>query len=234
MILARHTQAEGDGLSVSMQSDLGSTRASACPDRRLAARNGSAIPLRNGDSFVHDRVVGEGANQSTRGLERSRSEPNINGSSARSANVRFGGPLRPLGLLLRLLLFGSGCWSFGREWKAAAATPAANGSTGRWQGTWLSHSNEHTGKLRCLISPQSNDVYQARFHATYGKALSYSYTAPLQAQNADGVFQFRGDANLGWLAGGRYHYEGQASQTNFFCIYRCKRDHGVFEMIRPE
>jgi hypothetical protein len=154
--------------------------------------------------------------------------------SARSTNDLFGRKLGALGLLLLLPLFGSGCSSFEREWKTAAVAPAANGLTGRWQGTWLSHSNGHTGKLRCLITPQSNDVYQARFHATYGKALSYSYTAPLHAQNADGVFQFRGDANLGWLAGGRYHYEGQASRTNFFCTYRCKRDHGVFEMTRPQ
>jgi len=59
-----------------MQSDLGSTRASACPDRRRAGRNESSIQLPNGDSFVHGRLVGEGADHSTRGRVRSRSEPN--------------------------------------------------------------------------------------------------------------------------------------------------------------
>src|SRR5262245_1118841 len=99
MILARHMRTERECLSVSMQLDLGSTRASACPDRRLAGRNGSATQLPNGDSFVHGRVVGEAADHSTRGRVR---------SPTQSANDRFGCKLRALGLLLLLPLFGSG------------------------------------------------------------------------------------------------------------------------------
>ena len=39
--------------------------------------------------------------------------------------------------------------------------------------------------------------------------------------------------NLGWLAGGVYHYEGRADATNFFSTYTSKYDHGTFQMTRP-
>jgi len=48
------------------------------------------------------------------------------------------------------------------------------------------------------------------------------------------VWQFQGDENLGWLAGGVYHYEGRVSPTNFHSTYRSKYDHGTFEMGRPQ
>jgi len=136
---------------------------------------------------------------------------------------------------LLLPLLGLGCSSFNREWKAAAATPPPpNDIAGRWQGTWLSHQNGHTDKLRCLVTKQSDDVYQARFQAKYRKVLSFGYTVPLHVKQTNGVFQFEGDADLGWLAGGQYHYEGKASPTMFFSTYQCKRDRGVFEMTRPQ
>ena len=130
-------------------------------------------------------------------------------------------------------LLGTGCSSFNREWKAAAAAlPPANEITGRWQGTWSSQQNGHTDKLRCLIVKQGDDVYQARFQAKYRKYLSFGYTVPLHAKHV-AVFQFEGEADLGWLAGGLYHYAGKASPTDFFSTYQCKRDHGVFQMTRP-
>ncbi len=54
-----------------MQWELGSTRAPACSDWRLAGRNGGAIPSLNGDSFERASVVGEGADHRTGGRVRS-------------------------------------------------------------------------------------------------------------------------------------------------------------------
>ena len=141
---------------------------------------------------------------------------------------------RALALVLVLPLLALGCSSFHREWKVAASTPPpARGITGRWQGTWLSHSNAHTDKLRCLITKQTDELYEARFHAKYQKILSFGYTVILHAKRTEDAFQFDGDADLGWFAGGAYHYEGKATPTNFFSTYRCKGDHGVFQMTRP-
>jgi len=60
-----------------------------------------------------------------------------------------------------------GCSSFNREWKRAGKQPAPTDAiTGRWDGHWLSDVNAHTGKLRCIITRQTNHLYAARFRAT--------------------------------------------------------------------
>ena len=65
-----------------MQSEMGSTRALACSDRRLAGRNGRVIQSLNGDSFDRASVVGEGADHRTRGRVRSPSQLNRYGCGA--------------------------------------------------------------------------------------------------------------------------------------------------------
>ncbi len=143
--------------------------------------------------------------------------------------------LLPLFLLLIGSLLGAGCFSFNREWKKAASNPipvADAGLQGRWEGSWHSDSNGHTGKLRCVVTKTNDLVYRARFHAKYMKVLSFGYTVPLEAEQATNGFSFSGEANLGRLAGGVYHYEGHADATNFFSTYSCKYDHGTFQMTR--
>jgi hypothetical protein len=145
-------------------------------------------------------------------------------------------PQSALGLgLIGALLLGGGCSSFHHEWKKAAAnSPSVAGMQGRWQGSWHSDVNGHSGKLRCLISETGTNTYRARFHAKYLKILSFGYTVALKAEpSATNGFTFSGEANLGRLAGGVYHYEGHADGTNFFSTYSCKYDHGTFQMARP-
>ena len=59
-----------------MQSELGSTRALACFDWRLASRNVGVIQSLNSDSFERASVVGEGGDRRTRGRVRSPSQLN--------------------------------------------------------------------------------------------------------------------------------------------------------------
>lgn len=130
----------------------------------------------------------------------------------------------------------TGCSSFNREWKTRAAGPPPTGMEGRWEGTWQSDKTGHTGPLRCLITPQTDDLYQAWFHAKYKKVFtwSFAYKVDLHVEPRDGTFQFHGQEDLGKLAGGVYHYEGKASSTNFFSTYRCPKDDGTFQMKRPQ
>lgn len=93
--------------------------------------------------------------------------------------------------------------------------------------------NAHTGRLRCLVTRLEEGKYQARYHATYRKVLTFSYTVALDATRTEDGFKFSGDADLGW-AGGVYHYEGMANSTNFYSTYQSKYDHGLFQMRRPE
>ncbi|MFM1769309.1 MAG: hypothetical protein RJA22_1838 [Verrucomicrobiota bacterium] len=148
--------------------------------------------------------------------------------------------LRLPALLALLALLATGCSTarFNRAWREAAQAPAAGtGLAGRWEGTWRSDVNAHTGRLRCLVTPATNGTFAARFHAEYRLILplTFSYTVPLTVTNgADPAGPgFAGTANLGRLAGGLYSYRGRATATNFFSTYECARDRGIFEMTRP-
>ena len=75
--------------------------------------------------------------------------------------------------------------------------------------------------------------YEARFHAKYRKVLGFGYTVRMDVEPTNSVFKFKGEADLGRLAGGKYSYDGSASPTNFFSTYKSKYDHGTFLMKRP-
>ena len=131
-----------------------------------------------------------------------------------------------------VVLIGASCSSFNREWRKVGRNAVApSGLEGRWEGEWISEVNGHHGRLRCIVN-RDEDVYRARFHAKYRKILSFGYTVPLNAEPTENGYKFRGEADLGSLAGGIYHYEGHADGTNFFSTYSSKYDHGTFEMQR--
>jgi hypothetical protein len=134
--------------------------------------------------------------------------------------------------ILGLVLL-TGCCGFGREWKRAGLTPRpADGIAGRWEGSWISEKNGHHGRLRCLMAPSTNGFYNARFHAKYWNILSFGYTVPLQVQSSNDVYRFQGEANLGKLAGGVYHYTGAVVGTNWQSTYSSRYDYGRFQMGR--
>ena len=136
--------------------------------------------------------------------------------------------------LLVLVTFLCGCSSFNHDWEIASRQPVQPTQLeGPWQGSWRSDANGHSGKLRCVVTKKTEDTYRARFHARYGKVLSFGYTVTLRAQPQGPSWNFQGQANLGFLAGGVYYYEGHSDGTNFFSKYSNKYDHGTFEMKRP-
>jgi hypothetical protein len=125
------------------------------------------------------------------------------------------------------------CSSFERDWENAAKTPASEDILiGRWQGTWKSDVSGHSGALRCIIAQEKAGLYQAHYHATYGWGFTFQYTVTMSAQIEGNSCKLMGSADLGWLAGGEYHYEGAAAAGQFTSTYRSKGDHGKFEMGR--
>jgi hypothetical protein len=132
------------------------------------------------------------------------------------------------------LLLAGGCSTFNHDWNQAARQPApANDIQGRWQGVWVSEVTHHTDSLRCVITKSGDSAYRARFKAKYHHVLTFGYTVPLKVEPGTNGLSFSGEADLGWLAGGVYHYEGHAGATNYFSTYSCKYDHGTFQMTRP-
>jgi hypothetical protein len=143
---------------------------------------------------------------------------------------------RFVALAIAILLVGAtGCSHFNRDWGRAGVTLQAAGSVeGRWEGMWESDVDHHHGKLRCLLTEETNSTYKAQFRATFGGILKYHYTAHFEMQpHATLGWEFNGEANLGRLAGGSYYYEGRATRTNMISIYRSKYDHGTFHLHRP-
>jgi len=101
---------------------------------------------------------------------------------------------------------------------------------GRWQGEWISDANGHRGALKCLLTKTESGEYQATFYAVYARFLSVAYSVPLHGRQIGGKLKLEGQPDLGQLAGGIYHYEGEADKTEFNCTYRCKYDHGTFQL----
>jgi len=155
-------------------------------------------------------------------------------SEAKRAGRRWFLVSVPAPFVLAVVLL-CGCSTFNRDWRAAAGKTAPPDSLeGRWEGRWVSEVSGHHGRLRCLLTRESDDRLAARFRANYGKVLHFTYTVPLSVQTHYGGWEFSGEENLGKFAGGVFYYEGRASPTNFFSTYRAKHDRGFFEMRRPE
>jgi hypothetical protein len=153
-------------------------------------------------------------------------------------------------LLLALLAGGStllttGCSSFDRDFEAlrleGVSSSGVSDLTGRWEGTWQSDENGHTGSLRCIITRKDSD-YLARYYATYTWCflpLSFEMAIPTTAQPEGpakapgGAWKLRGSAELScWVAGGLYEYEARVEGGEYVATYRSSFDRGVFRLQR--
>jgi hypothetical protein len=144
---------------------------------------------------------------------------------------------RPCVLVLCAVLFATtttGCSTFNRDWKKAAAPQPANDIAGRWEGSWLSDMDGHHGRLRCVITGLDHGRYRAHYKATYWKIFRFSYAVEMQvAEHSNDGFEMSGETDLGWWGGGVHHYDGKVTPTNFFSTYQSTYDHGKFRMERP-
>ena len=145
---------------------------------------------------------------------------------------------RALIFSLGLALLGAGCSTFDRDWKAANNTASTgSGIEGQWVGRWHSDTNQHNDVLRCLITRKEEGVYHTSFHAKYKLGflpISFGYGLDMTVTDANGQYQFQGQADLGKLAGGVYHYTGSGTTNQLQFNYRSPKDHGTFNLQRPK
>ncbi len=140
--------------------------------------------------------------------------------------------LRSLSHLLAAVF--ANCRHFRRDWEAyRPPTAPADSIEGRWEGEWISEANGHQGRLRGILR-REGELYRASFHATYAGLLRVCYSVQLEGKAAGGRVRLKGEADLGRLAGGAYHYEGDATPEALCCEYRCRYDHGTFRMRRVD
>ena len=133
----------------------------------------------------------------------------------------------------------AGCTDFKEQWQKALDESKKNQGkftdlTGPWEGTWTSKFNDHTGKLRCIITKQKDGQYEFHYWAQWQKVLSGSFKANYKVTDKkNGSFTFSGAKDLGKL-GGKFTHEGSTTATTFKATYQSDMgDHGVFEMKRP-
>jgi hypothetical protein len=150
-------------------------------------------------------------------------------------------PTAPMAVLLLVALGGAGCSTFNADFEKArtaapdSADPAPSAPMlGAWEGTWLSAENGHTGGLRSIASALPDGRVEARYHATYGWFFTFEYTVPMTVDRDGAACRFQGSADLGWMAGGMYTYDGRVEGDTFRCEYRSGSDHGTFTMSRPK
>jgi len=138
------------------------------------------------------------------------------------------------GTLLALLASGCGAIGFQRAWAAFDAPAEPDGMQGRWAGEWRSAWNGHSGGLRCLLTRADELHYRADFYSTYASLLYFRYQTVFHVlATDDGTLRFRGQQDLGSLAGGLYRYEGTVTGDQFAATFEAENgDHGVFEMQR--
>ena len=148
----------------------------------------------------------------------------------------------PSKIALNLLLCGwilfltVGCSGFHRAWKheISRTTPYPDGTfEGAWEGEWVSETNGHHGRLRCLVNKNEDGTYRTWYHAKYKKILSFAYGVDVEVKPVQSGYEFNGEADLGKLAGGLYRYEGESSKGDFHATYSSKFDNGIFKMNRP-
>ena len=103
-------------------------------------------------------------------------------------------------------------------------------AAGNWQGTWLSESNGHSGKLNARIHQVSPSQYRAVFRGTYFKVLPFRYATTLDVVGCGpGYVQLAGGKKLGPVMG-EFRYQACVSGNQFQATFRSKRDHGVWQM----
>lgn len=130
----------------------------------------------------------------------------------------------------------TGCSGFHRAWKQELSKNTSYPDKhieGAWEGEWISDTNGHHGRLRCLVTENKDGTYTTWYHAKYKKILGFAYSVNVDATPAPQGYSFKGEADLGKLAGGQYHYEGEISDGNFNATYKSKFDDGTFKMNRP-
>ncbi|MFM2168646.1 MAG: hypothetical protein RIS79_3017 [Verrucomicrobiota bacterium] len=120
--------------------------------------------------------------------------------------------------------------AFRKAWNHA---PASQGVEGKWEGTWLSAVNGHTGTLKCVVSaPTGKGDHEFFYRATWKKILSGSYKAVHHVEKKSGSHVFKGDHQMPDWAGGKYHYEGTVKGDEFSACYESAMDRGSYMMRR--
>ena len=142
--------------------------------------------------------------------------------------------MRKIGLILLTSICLTSCGiGFRAEWARAARAASTDGLSGRWEGTWLSDANGHTGTLKCIVptggTPESEREFLYR--ATWKKILAATLSSDTKVKYKGKTHYFESEKDLGVL-GGTFRCTGEVKGDEFRAKYTSYNDHGTFTMRR--
>jgi hypothetical protein len=152
-------------------------------------------------------------------------------------------------VMIALFACAAGGCSFDRQWRqlghdawptnsavATTAPASADPLAGRWDGTWVSEQDGHSGRLRAIVDRVDSDTYHIEYDGWFFGILRFTHGMNVTATRAAdaNTVHFEGQEDLGGFAGGVYRYNGTADGQQFQSTYQSSEDHGRFEMRRPQ
>jgi hypothetical protein len=134
-------------------------------------------------------------------------------------------------------LFFSGCAGFEREWKQVLAEHRVNpvaAPAGPWEGTWVTTTDGHSGKLRAIVTPAPEDPgkYDFHYHATWARVFSGAYKVRFPVTRERGRYIANGKEAMGKF--GTFGHKAVITEDAFEATFSSdKGDLGSFSLARP-
>lgn len=127
------------------------------------------------------------------------------------------------------------CSTFHRDWEDPAIRSVGSGIEGKWDGSWRSNTNQHSGDLRCIVSPSKEKpgLYEFRYWGTFAGFLRFHYTVEYSARRSNDTWTMEGESDLG-IMGGKFYHKAIVRDGTFDATYTSKWDNGTFRLKRPE
>ena len=135
-------------------------------------------------------------------------------------------------------LFLTSCGTYERKWNQSVAEYKSGKITspaGQWTGSWTTASNGHTGDLRAIVTPATDEPgkYDFHYHATWADIFSGAYKVRYPVTRRGGTYLANGDETLGIF--GTFGHKATITKNTFKATYSSDKDDlGDFEMRRPE
>lgn len=141
-----------------------------------------------------------------------------------------------LSLLGLCALVLTSCGSFERQWQQSVAdykSGKVKSPEGPWTGNWGTKTNGHTGTLRAIVSEAPDGEYDFRYHATWKRILSGSYSVRFPGTRSGSTLKVDGTKKLGIF--GTFRHRATIRKNSFEATYsNDKGDLGTFQLKRPE
>ena len=143
-------------------------------------------------------------------------------------------------LLFLALVVTPACSSFESDYAQRAGKLQAFPTPveGAWEGRWQSEKGHGGGELRAIITPVKQATvsaakeYVGRFKAKWG-FFSSEYSASVTSETditRMSTAKILVEANLGWLAGGKFSMDGQSTGNSINAKYQSSNDAGTIEL----